>query len=156
MKAMTLASASLLAIFAECLLPVSAAQAADVLPLAKFVVVGDGIPAPLTMIAGDAARGRAIVVNARLGMCLLCHQAPMHEQTFQGNLAPSIAGAGTRSTAAQLRLRLVDGRRLNPDSIMPSYYRVDGLMRVGSAWQSKPILDAQQIEDVVAYLRTLK
>ncbi len=80
----------------------------------------------------------------------------MPEQTFQGNLAPSIVGAASRSTEAQLRLRLVDGRRLNPDSIMPSYYRVDGLMRVGSVWQSKPILDAQQIEDVVAYLLTLK
>lgn len=152
MKAMALA----LAIFAGHLLPASVAQAADPTPLAKFVVVGDGIPAPLTTMAGDATRGRAIVANARLGMCLLCHQAPMQEQTFQGNLAPGIVGAASRSTAAQLRLRLIDGRRLNPDSIMPSYYRVDGLTKVGSAWQSKPILDAQQIEDVVAYLLTLK
>ena len=145
-----------LAIFAGHFLPSGVAQAADVLPLAKFVVIGDGIPAPLSTIAGDATRGRAIVENRQTGMCLLCHQAPIPEATFQGNLAPSIVGAGTRSTAAQLRLRLIDGRRLNPDSIMPSYYRVDGLMKVGSAWQSKPILDAQQIEDVVAYLLTLK
>lgn len=152
MKVMTLA----LAIFAGHFLLASVAQAADETALAKFVVVGDGIPASLTTIAGDATRGRVIVANARVGMCLLCHQAPMQEQTFQGNLAPSIVGAASRSTEAQLRLRLVDGRRLNPDSIMPSYYRVDGLMKVGSAWQSKPILDAQQIEDVVAYLLTLK
>ena len=145
-----------LAIFAGHFFSASVARAADVLPLVKFVVIGDGIPAPLSTIAGDATRGRAIVANARVGMCLLCHQAPMPEQTFQGNLAPSIVGAASRSTEAQLRLRLVDGRRLNPDSIMPSYYRVDGLMKVGSAWQSRPILDAQQIEDVVAYLLTLK
>ena len=145
-----------LAIFAGHFLPSGVAQAADVLPLVKFVVIGDGIPTPLSTIAGDATRGRAIVENRQTGMCLLCHQAPIPEQTFQGNLAPSIVGAGTRSTAAQLRLRLIDGRRLNPDSIMPSYYRVDGLTKVGSAWQSKPILDAQQIEDVVAYLLTLK
>lgn len=152
MKAMAVA----LAIIAGHFFPAEVAQAADETPLAKFVAVGNGIPMPLTTIAGDASRGRAIVANARVGMCLLCHQAPMPEQTFQGNLAPSIVGAASRSTEAQLRLRLVDGRRLNPDSIMPSYYRVDGLMRVGSAWQSKPILDAQQIEDVVAYLLTLK
>lgn len=145
-----------LAIIASHFFPAGVAQAADETPMAKFVAVGDGIATPLTTIAGDASRGRAIVANARVGMCLLCHQAPIPEQIFQGNLAPGIVGAASRSTEAQLRLRLVDGRRLNPDSIMPSYYRVDGLMRVGSAWQSKPILDAQQIEDVVAYLLTLK
>ena len=145
-----------LAIFAGHFFSAGVAQAADVLPMAKFVVVGDGIPTPLTTIAGDATRGRAIVENRQIGMCLLCHQAPIPEQTFQGNLAPSIVGAASRSTAAQLRLRLIDGRSLNPDSIMPSYYRVAGLTRVGDAWQSRPILDAQQIEDVVAYLLTLK
>ena len=145
-----------LAIFAGHFFSASVAQAADVLPLVKFVAIGDGIAAPLTTIAGDATRGRAIVENRQTGMCLLCHQAPIPEATFQGNLAPSIVGAASRSTAAQLRLRLIDGRRLNPDSIMPSYYCVDGLTKVGSAWQSKPILDAQQIEDVVAYLLTLK
>ena len=145
-----------LAIFTGHLFSASVAQAADVLPLVKFVVIGDGILAPLTTIAGDATRGRAIVENRQTGMCLLCHQAPIPEATFQGNLAPSIVGAASRSTAAQLRLRLIDGRSQNPDSIMPSYYCVDGLTKVGSAWQSKPILDAQQIEDVVAYLLTLK
>jgi sulfur-oxidizing protein SoxX len=64
-------------------------------------------------------------------------------------------GAGTRWTAGQLRLRIVDSRHLNPDTIMPSYYRSDGLVEVAAAWRGKPILNAQQIEDLIAYLLTL-
>jgi len=123
---------------------------------AEPVVVGDAIPAPLTATPGDAARGRAIVADRRVGLCLLCHSGPFPEEPFQGDLAPSLAGAGSRLGAGQLRLRLVDSRRLNPASLMPSYHRADGLQRVGSAWQGRPILDARQIEDVVAFLQTLK
>ena len=101
-----------------------------------------------TLIAAALVAGLAFDVTFDLA-----HAGPLPEERFQGNLAPSIVGAASRSTAAQLRLRLIDGRRLNPDSIMPSYYRVAGLTRVGNAWQSRPILDAQQIEDVVAYLK---
>ncbi len=128
------------------------------LPLAggAVTVVGDGIPAALEGRVGDAARGRAIVATRQQGLCLLCHAGPIPEERFQGNLAPDLAGAGARWSVAQLRLRLVDARRLNPDSIMPAYYRTDGLTRVGRAWEGKPILDAQQIEDVVAYLATLR
>jgi sulfur-oxidizing protein SoxX len=86
----------------------------------------------------------------------LCHSAPIAEERFQGNLATDLAGAGSRWSEAQLRLRLVDARRLNPDSMMPAYHRVDGLQRVGQAWRGRPILSAQQIEDVVAWLRTLR
>ena len=100
---------------------------------AGLVVVGDGIPQPLTTTAGDPARGRAIVVSRQQGLCLLCHSAPISEERFQGNLAPDLAGSGARATAGQLRLRLVDARLLNPDSIMPAYYRTDGLSRVGPA-----------------------
>ena len=123
---------------------------------AEPVVVGDGIPQPLTATPGDAARGRAIVASRQTSACLLCHSAPIAEERFQGNLATDLAGAGTRWSEAQLRLRLVDARRLNPASIMPAYHRVDGLQRVGEAWQGRPILSAQQIEDVVAWLRTLR
>jgi len=135
-----------------------AAATALALPLGAgaVTVVGDGIPAALESLAGDAARGRAIVASRQAGLCLLCHAGPIPEERFQGNLAPDLAGAGRRWTAAQLRLRLVDPRRLNPDSIMPAYYRTEGLTRVGRAWEGRPILNAQQIEDVVAYLATLK
>ena len=121
-----------------------------------FEVVGDGIPQPLTAEPGDAARGRMIVANRQVGLCLLCHTAPIAEERFQGTLAPDLAGAGTRSSAAQLRLRLVDGRRVNPQSIMPAYFRSDGLARVGKNWQGKTVLAAQQIEDVIAYLASLR
>jgi sulfur-oxidizing protein SoxX len=123
---------------------------------AEPVVVGDGIPQPLTATPGDVARGRAIVASRQTGLCLLCHSAPIAEERFQGNLATDLAGAGARWSEAQLRLRLVDARRLNPASMMPAYYRVDGLQRVGEAWQGRPVLSAQQVEDVVAWLRTLR
>jgi sulfur-oxidizing protein SoxX len=116
----------------------------------------DSIPEPLTGQPGDAVRGRTIVASRTVGLCLLCHSGPIPEERFQGNLAPSLAGAGSRSTPAQLRLRLVDAARLNPDTIMPPYYRLDGLARVATGFQGKTILTAQQIEDVVAYLATLK
>ncbi len=122
----------------------------------SYTVVGDAIPLPLTASPGDAARGRAIVANRTVGLCLLCHSGPIPEERFQGNLAPSLAGAGTRWSVAQLRLRIVDGSRLNPDTIMPPYYRTAGLVRVAKAFEGKTILTAAQIEDVVAYLATLK
>jgi len=119
-------------------------------------IIGDTIPAPLTASPGDAARGRAIVANRQVGLCLLCHTGPFPEERFQGNLAPDLSGAGARWSEGQLRLRLVDARRLNPQSIMPTYYRSDGLTRVGAAWQGKTILNTQQIEDVLTFLLTLK
>ena len=124
--------------------------------LAPFSVVGDAIPASLTGAAGDPAGGRAIVVDRRLGACLMCHTGPFPEERFQGTLAPDLSGAGSRWSTGQLRLRLVDAARLNPGTIMPFYYRVDGLTRVGSAWRGKPMLTAAQIEDVVAFLSTLR
>jgi sulfur-oxidizing protein SoxX len=116
----------------------------------------DAIDASPIGVPGDAARGRAIVVDRTLGLCLLCHTGPFPEERFQGTLAPDLSQAGARLTEGQLRLRLVDSRRLNPRTIMPSYGRTDGFERVGKAWQGKPVLDPQQIEDVVAFLRTLR
>jgi L-cysteine S-thiosulfotransferase len=118
-------------------------------------VVGDAIPESLTGVAGDAARGRAIVVDRTRGLCLLCHAGPFPEERFQGNLAPDLSGVGARLTSGQLRLRLVDGRALNPKTIMPSYYSLAELTRVGRVWQGRPILNAAEIEDVVAFLATL-
>jgi sulfur-oxidizing protein SoxX len=119
------------------------------------VVMGDSIPASLTGSPGDPQRGRAIVIN-RQNTCILCHSGPFAEEKFQGDLAPNLAGAGSRWSEGQLRLRLVDASRLNPATIMPSYYRVEGLERVGAPWRGKPVLSAEQIEDVVAYLVTLR
>ncbi len=119
-----------------------------------YKIAGDGIPESLTVTPGNATRGRALVLD-RSTTCILCHSGPF-ETPFQGDLAPSLAGAGNRWTAAQLRLRLVDASHFNPDTIMPSYYRVDELTRVGRNWTGKPILTSDQIEDIVAYLVTLR
>ena len=123
---------------------------------ASAAAAQDGIPASLTGQPGDPARGRAIVANRQLGLCLLCHSGPFPEERFPGDLAPSLEGAGRRLTEARLRLRLVDSRKVNPETIMPSYYRTEGLERVAPAFRGKPLLSAEQIEDVVAYLGTLK
>ena len=123
--------------------------------LRPYTVVGDAIPEPLTNARGDVARGRALVVE-RSSTCILCHSGPFPEQKFQGDLAPDLSGSGSRWSEGQLRLRLVDASRLNAATIMPSYYRVDGLDRVGTTWRGKPILSAEQIEDIVAYLVTLR
>lgn len=117
---------------------------------------GDGIAQALTAEPGDAARGRAIVASRQQGLCLLCHSGPIPEERFQGNLAPPLDGAGKRLSAAQLRLRMADSRQVNPDSLMPPYHQTGGLMQVGRAFSGQPILSAQQIEDVVAYLVTLQ
>jgi sulfur-oxidizing protein SoxX len=119
-------------------------------------VVGDAIPTPLTNIPGEPARGRAIVADRTRGLCLLCHSGPIPEERFQGNLAPPLDGAGARWSEGQLRLRVADARRLNPDTIMPSYLGRDGFHRVAPAWRGRTVLEPQEIEDVVAYLGTLR
>ncbi|HTB02389.1 MAG TPA: sulfur oxidation c-type cytochrome SoxX [Bradyrhizobium sp.] len=129
--------------------------AADQQGLRDYAVVGDAIPTSLTGMPGDATRGRALVLE-RSSTCILCHSGPFPETKFQGDLAPSLKGAGSRWSEGQLRLRLVDASRLNPTTIMPSYYRVEGLVRVSQAWRGKPILSAEQIEDIVAYLASLR
>jgi len=134
----------------------AAPSAAEGSGLRPFIVVGDAIPQPLTEARGDPARGRALVMQRQTGLCLLCHSGPFPEERFQGTMAPDLAGAGARWSEGQLRLRLVDSRRINPATIMPSYYNIDGLTRVGPAWRGKPVLTAEQIEDVVAFLMTLQ
>ena len=124
--------------------------------LTSITAAQDTIPTSLTGAKGDPVRGRAIVANRQVGLCLLCHGGPFPEERFQGTLAPPLQGAGSRWSTAQLRLRIVDAGRLNPDTIMPPYYRTTGLQRVAEAFAGKPILSAQQVEDVVAFLATLK
>ena len=123
--------------------------------LVPYEITGDGIATSLTGAPGDAARGRTLVL-ARTTTCILCHSGPFPETRFQGDLAPDLTGAGNRWTVSQLRLRLVDASRFNADTIMPSYYRDERLVRVGRNYAGKPILSAAEIEDIVAYLATLR
>jgi len=130
---------------------IPAMAAAQTLP-----VTGDAVMQSLTGSAGDAARGRAIIIDRQKGFCLLCHSGPFNEEPLQGNLAPSLEGAGSRWNEGQLRLRLMDNKRVNAESIMPAYHRIEGLNRVGATWRDRPILTAAEIEDVLAFLMGLK
>ena len=115
-----------------------------------------GIAQPLHERPGDPRRGRTIVASRQLGLCLLCHRAPIPEERFQGDIGPDLAGAGDRWTSAQLRLRLADPQRLNPGSLMPSYFRTDHLRQVAPTWRGRTVLAADEIEDVIAYLAGLR
>jgi sulfur-oxidizing protein SoxX len=133
---------------AACVAAAALAQAAT------FETVGDTIPKPLAAEPGWPERGRSIVVNRDQGGCTLCHEVP--GETRFGNIAPSLAGVGVRLSVAQLRLRVADSSRVNPATPMPAYYRTEGLTQVAAAYRGKPVLTAQQVEDVVAWLATLK
>ncbi len=126
------------------------------LAAARPAAAQEAIAQSLTGAKGDPARGRAIVADRQVGMCLLCHSGPFPEERLQGDLAPSLAGVGARLSEGELRLRIVDFRRVNPASIMPAYFRSEGLTRVASPWRGKTLLTAAQVEDVVAFLATLR
>ena len=137
-------------------LTAAAAMPARADGLVTYRIVDAAIPASLTGQPGDATRGRAIVANRQIGLCVLCHSGPFPELRFHSDLAPDLTGIGSRMSEGQLRLRVVDASHANSATIMPSYYRIDGLTRVTPALRGKPLLDAGQIEDVVAYLKTLR
>lgn len=131
-------------------------------------VIGVGLLAPaavsqemnkaLTSQPGDPRRGKAIAVNSDLGNCSICHAIPIKELSPDavGDIGPDLAGVGSRLTPAELRQRIVDARQLNPDTLMPAYYVSTGLIRVEKKYAGKAILTAQQVEDLVAYLSSLK
>ena len=129
------------------------AAAAEVV---AYTVAGHTIPQPLTTLPGDPARGRLAFVAGLKGNCLGCHRAPIPDELFHGDIGPDLAGIGARLTVPELRLRVVDAKRVNPETVMPAFHRVEGLHRVAAAWAGQPILTAQEVEDVVAYLATLK
>jgi len=131
--------------------PASRAQGAN-----AVATVGDSIPRSLTGKPGDAARGHELSFSRDRGNCIVCHTMPAPDERLHGDVGPSLKGVAGRLTEGQMRLRLVDGRRLNPSSIMPSYYRADGLKRVAAAYAGKTVLTAEEIEDVLAYLMTLR
>ncbi len=118
--------------------------------------VGDAIPKPLTQHSGDPVNGKAIVLSRQTGLCLLCHSAPFSSERFQGDLAPDLRQSVLHLSEGQIRARLVDPSRMNPSTIMPSYYRTDQLNLVAESFKGKTLLSAQELEDVVAFLLTLK
>ncbi len=120
--------------------------------LASACASTDGI-APLTA-AGDPARGRDVCISREGGHCVLCHRAP--GVTPAGNVGPPLGGIGSRLNAAELRVRVADITRVYPDSVMPTFHRTEGMKRVASAYAGKPVLDARQVEDLVAWLGTLR
>lgn len=125
--------------------------------IAKFSVKdGETIPQSLTGQKGNPDNGRKVAINRKKGNCLACHAMPVPEQPFHGEVGPDLAGVGSRYDEGELRLRIVNPKFANPDSIMPAFYRTDGLYRVLKGFENKTMLTAQEVEDVVAYLVTLK
>ena len=125
--------------------------------LVKYEIVDHGISKPLTGKLGDAAKGEKTFTNRKLGNCLACHQVTaIPSQPFHGEIGPSLDGVASRYNEAQLRMQVVNAKVINPDTIMPAFYRTDGFERVLKKFQGKPILNAEQVEDVLAYLKTLK
>lgn len=124
-------------------------------PLVAFEARDGAVTQPLTATPGEAARGRALVQDRGKGNCITCHVLPLPAD-FMGNLGPPLAGVASRLAPGELRLRVIDSKRINPESNMPSYYRVAGLNGVGRRYAGQPMLTAQEVEDVLAYLLTLK
>ena len=124
--------------------------------VAPFVVQEDAIPAPLDGLTGDPARGEAVVRNRETANCLICHTIPGTTERFMGDIGPPLEGVGSRLASGQIRLRLVDPTLVNPEAIMPPYHRTAGLLRVDPRYRGRPVLTAQEVEDVVAYLAGLK
>ena len=110
---------------------------------------------PLSAFAGDPVKGREIVLSRGDANCLLCHAVPGADRPA-GNIAPSLAGIGSRLGAEELRAHINDQSRFNPDTVMPPYGRTEGLREVAPQYRGKPLLTAEQIDDVVAFLLTLK
>lgn len=128
---------------------------AAALEIAPFTVSSDRIEAPLEGRTGDPVRGEAVVKNRETGNCLICHEIPDRRERFQGEIGPPLAGVGLRLTPGQIRLRLVDPTLVNASAIMPAYHRVHGLINVDPRHLGRPVLSAQEIEDVVSYLAGL-
>ena len=131
------------------------AAAMDVKGMMSYKVVGKSIPKSLTGKPGDPKKGLKTAVNRKKGNCLACHTIPNVKQADHGEIGPPLMGVAKRYKEGELRLRLVNPKKLNPDSIMPSYYRTSGYTRVQKKWKGKTIISAQDVEDILAYLKTL-
>ena len=137
-------------------LAISALLALPIPSQAQIIWDGDAIPSSLSGQLGDPIKGRTIVTSRQTGLCILCHAGPFPEERFQGNLAPDLKLSVANLSVAQLRARLVDPSKTNTNTIMPAYFRIDHLQRVAPPFAGKTVLSAQEIEDVIAYLLTIK
>ncbi|MBV7379154.1 sulfur oxidation c-type cytochrome SoxX [Maritimibacter dapengensis] len=146
-------------------LTAGAAQAAEIAP-GEVEFDGYEVTASLTETPGDPEKGREIVTNKSMGNCVSCHAAEAYSDVpFHGEVGPILDGAGDRWTEAELRGIVSNAKMAFEGTVMPAFYKVDGFTRLGDAFTGKawpegepvtPLLTAQEIEDVVAYLLTLK
>ena len=134
----------------------AAAFSAQAGELVTYKIVDETIPQSLTGKAGDPVKGRKTTINRKKGNCLGCHVMPIPEQADHGEVGPPLNGVGSRLSAAEMRLRIVNSKMINPDTIMPAFYHIDGFHRVQEKWKGKTIISAQDVEDIIAYLVTLK
>ncbi len=141
-------------VIAVALLAVKASWAQEL--VAYNVVDEISIPDPLTADPGDPEKGREVAVDRKKGNCLACHIMPIPEQSFHGEIGPDLSDVGGRYDIGELRLRVVNPKLLNPDTMMPAFYRIDDFHRVGKKFQGKTILQPQEVEDLLAYLMTLQ
>lgn len=154
---LTLAAAALLLVSAS--FSTAFAQTADVREpgLLPYMVKDYAIERSLTGKPGDAAKGRALAITSGQGNCVICHKMPIPEVAFRiGNVGPDLTEVGGRLTPGEIRMRIVNPKLLNEETIMPAYYRVSGLNRVAPRFANKPMLTPEQVEDLVAYLSSLK
>ncbi len=115
------------------------------------------IGSPLGGLKGNPANGRKVAIHRGKGNCLACHQMPIPEEEFHGEVGPPLDGIASRYDEGQLRLRIVNMQELNPGTLMPPFYKhPDQFNRVSKKYQGRTILTVQEVEDVVAYLMTLK
>jgi L-cysteine S-thiosulfotransferase len=118
--------------------------------VAEYKVVGDGIPQSLTGKPGDAHRGRALLAKREAANCLTCHSIKDRDMQPGGKKGPALDGVGAALTPAQLRLSVVDFSRVTRGAAMPSFHKT------GIGQGDTPKLSAAEVEDVVAYLASLK
>jgi len=126
-------------------------------PFMPYTMKDDAIPDPIRGLKGNPAKGKKLAINGAKGNCLACHQMPIPEEEFHGEVGPSLLGLGSRYNEGQIRMRIVNIQELIPSSLMPPFYKNPAeLTQVAKKFQGQTILTAQEVEDVVAYLTTLK
>ena len=125
-------------------------------PSPHYEIVGDEIPLPLSEPAADPVRGAFVFADRDSGHCVLCHQIAGLDATFQGNVGPNLSQVGQRLSPGQLRLRIVDYSRVKENAVMPPYYRLEGLNQVGVSYLGETALSSEDVENLVAYLSSLK